>query len=140
MLSQHALLVEICRGNIQALVDKEFKSQIIINLGAYVDDMVIKRNTDDELIRDILETFQNLRKIDMNLNPSRCTFGVEEGQFLGPIVSPRGIISNPKKVKEILDLQPPKSLKQILRLNRMISTLDRLLSRAIDRSLPFSKY
>ncbi|GJS75058.1 reverse transcriptase domain-containing protein [Tanacetum coccineum] len=52
------------------------------NLEVYVDDLVIKSRTEDEVIRDI-ETFKTLRKINMKLNPKKCTFGVEEGMFLG---------------------------------------------------------
>jgi hypothetical protein len=89
-------------------------------LESYVDNMVIKSNTNDALIKDILETFQNLRRINIKLNPSKCTFGVEEGQFLGHMVSPRDIKANPKKVMEILDLQSPESLKHIQSLNGMI--------------------
>ncbi|GJW80077.1 reverse transcriptase domain-containing protein [Tanacetum coccineum] len=67
----------------QRLVDKEFHKQIGRNLEVYVDDLVIKSRTEDEIIRDIEETFKTLREINMKLNPKKCTFGVEEGMFLG---------------------------------------------------------
>nr|GEY04545.1 hypothetical protein [Tanacetum cinerariifolium] len=35
------------------------------------------------LIEDIAETFDNLRRINMKLNPKKCLFGVEEEKFLG---------------------------------------------------------
>ncbi|GJT93258.1 reverse transcriptase domain-containing protein [Tanacetum coccineum] len=53
------------------------------NLEVYVDDLVIKSRTEDEVVRDIEETFKTLRKINMKLNPKKCTFEVEEGMFLG---------------------------------------------------------
>ncbi|GJZ66233.1 reverse transcriptase domain-containing protein [Tanacetum coccineum] len=67
----------------QRLVDKTFHGQIGRNLEVYVDDLVIKSRTEDEVVRDIEETFKTLRKINMKLNPKKCTFGVEEGMFLG---------------------------------------------------------
>ncbi|GJT77637.1 reverse transcriptase domain-containing protein [Tanacetum coccineum] len=57
------------------------------NLEVYVDDLVIKSHTKREILRDIEETFHNLRKINMKLNPKKCTFGAEEGAFLGHVVS-----------------------------------------------------
>nr|GEU88634.1 reverse transcriptase domain-containing protein [Tanacetum cinerariifolium] len=57
------------------------------NLEVYVDDLVIKSHTEDEIVRDIEETFKTLREINMKLNPKKCTFWVEEGIFLGPRVS-----------------------------------------------------
>ncbi|GJV18604.1 reverse transcriptase domain-containing protein [Tanacetum coccineum] len=67
----------------QRLVDEAFYGQIGRNLKVYVDDLVIKSRTEDEIVRDIEETFKTLRKINMKLNPNKCTFGVEEGMFLG---------------------------------------------------------
>nr|GEV88643.1 reverse transcriptase domain-containing protein [Tanacetum cinerariifolium] len=60
----------------QRLVDLAFKTQLGRNLEAYLDDMVIKSKTKQEMIADIAETFDNLRKINMKLNPMKCSFGV----------------------------------------------------------------
>ncbi|GJS26155.1 reverse transcriptase domain-containing protein, partial [Tanacetum coccineum] len=67
----------------QRLVDKAFQRQIGRNLEVYVDDLVIKSHTEEEIIRDITETFKTLRQINMKLNPKKCTFGMQEGMFLG---------------------------------------------------------
>nr|GEV48763.1 reverse transcriptase domain-containing protein [Tanacetum cinerariifolium] len=61
------------------------------NLKVYVDDLVIKSRTKDEIVRDIEETFKTLREINMKLNPKKCTFGVEEGMFLGYKVNNKGL-------------------------------------------------
>ncbi|GKB44613.1 reverse transcriptase domain-containing protein [Tanacetum coccineum] len=67
----------------QRLVDKAFHKQIGRNLKVYVDDLVIKSRTEDEIVRDMEETFQTLRENNMKLNPKKCTSGIEEGMFLG---------------------------------------------------------
>ncbi|GKA83952.1 reverse transcriptase domain-containing protein [Tanacetum coccineum] len=67
----------------QRLVDKAFDSQVGRNIEVYVDDLVIKSHTEAEMLRDIDETFRTLRKINMKLNPNKCTFGTVEGMFLG---------------------------------------------------------
>ncbi|GJX63106.1 reverse transcriptase domain-containing protein [Tanacetum coccineum] len=53
----------------QRLVDLTFQSQIRRNLKAYVDDMVIKSKDEKILLADIAETFDNLKRINMKLNP-----------------------------------------------------------------------
>ncbi|GKB19699.1 alcohol dehydrogenase-like 7 protein, partial [Tanacetum coccineum] len=71
----------------QILADSAFQSQIGRNLEAYVDDVVIKSNDEKMLLADIVETFDNLRMINMKLNPKKRSFGIEEGNFLGYMVS-----------------------------------------------------
>ncbi|GKB41468.1 reverse transcriptase domain-containing protein [Tanacetum coccineum] len=80
------------RATYQRLVDKVFESQIGRNMKAYIDNMVIKNMDEQGMLEDIKETFEMLRKINMKLNPKKCSFGMEEGQFLGHVVSKRGLI------------------------------------------------
>ncbi|GKV50784.1 hypothetical protein SLEP1_g57479 [Rubroshorea leprosula] len=58
------------------------------NAGATYQKMSLK--VKDHLV-DLDETFNNLRKNKMWLNPAKCIFGVEFGKFLGFMVSRRGI-------------------------------------------------
>ncbi|GJR24188.1 reverse transcriptase domain-containing protein [Tanacetum coccineum] len=67
----------------QRLVDKAFQKQIGRNLEVYVDDLVIKSRKEEEIIRDIIETFKTLQQINMKLNLKKCTFGMQERMFLG---------------------------------------------------------
>nr|GEU53131.1 reverse transcriptase domain-containing protein [Tanacetum cinerariifolium] len=97
------------RATYQMLVDTAFQSQIEINREAYVDDMVIKSNDEKILIEDIAETLENLRRID----------------------------ANPKKTKEIADMQSPRTLKEMQSLSGKLAALNRFLSRSAKRSLPF---
>ncbi|GJS87465.1 reverse transcriptase domain-containing protein [Tanacetum coccineum] len=121
----------------QRLVDTAFQSQIGRNLKAYVDDMVIKSNDEKMLIANIAETFDNLRRINMKLNPKKFSFGVEEGKFLGYMVTSEGIRANPKKTKAIADMQSPWTLKEMQSLSRKLAALKRFLSRSAEKSLPF---
>ncbi|GJR10431.1 reverse transcriptase domain-containing protein, partial [Tanacetum coccineum] len=81
------------------LADSAFKEQIGVNLEANVDDIVIKSRTEQDIIKDIEQNFSTLRMINMKLNPKKCSFGMEEGKFLGYIVTSEGIRANPEKTK-----------------------------------------
>ena len=52
-----------------------------------------------------------LRRYGMKLNPSKCTFDMPSGKFLGFIVSRRGIEANQEKIKAVLEMQAPQSMK-----------------------------
>ncbi|GJW55306.1 reverse transcriptase domain-containing protein [Tanacetum coccineum] len=86
----------------QRLVDKAFHKQIGRNLEVYVDDLVIKSRTEDEIVREIEETCKTLREINMKLNPKKCIFRVEEGMFLGYKVNSKGLKVCPDKVDAVL--------------------------------------
>ena len=68
----------------------------------------------------------------MKLNPAKCTFGVPSGEFLGYIVTKRGIEANPNKINAFLNMSSPKNFKEVQRL-----TCNRFISRSTDKSLPF---
>jgi hypothetical protein len=78
-----------------------------------VDDIAVMSKKQDVLIADLQETFDNLRKYNMMLNPTKCVFGVLAGQLPGFIVSHRGIKVNPEKIKAILDISRPNDLKDV---------------------------
>ncbi|GJZ85483.1 reverse transcriptase domain-containing protein [Tanacetum coccineum] len=78
------------------------------NLEACVDDMFIKSNDDKVLLVDIAKTFDNLQRINMKLNPKKCSFGMEEWKFL-----------------------------DYMSLSGKLATLNRFLARSTERSLPF---
>ena len=73
----------------------------------------------------------------MKLNPSKCVFGVTAGKFLGFIVSQRGIEVNSEKVRAILELKPPRTVKAVQSLNGKVAALNRFVSKATDKCLPF---
>nr|GEV89606.1 hypothetical protein [Tanacetum cinerariifolium] len=97
----------------QRLVDSAFQEQLDRNLDAYIDDMVIKSKTKQGMMMDIVEIFDNLRKINMKLNPKKCSFGIREGKLLGYMVTSEGIRANPKKTKAVADMQALKTLKDM---------------------------
>ena len=79
----------------------------------YVDDILVKYHTFIDHLVDLEKVFDRLAKYHLMLNPKKCVFGVTSGKLLGFIVSKRGIEIDPKKVKAILDMPPPQTLRQL---------------------------
>ncbi|GJV05465.1 reverse transcriptase domain-containing protein [Tanacetum coccineum] len=61
----------------------------------------------------IEETFRTLRKINMKLNPKKCTFGTVEGMFLGYVVGPEGIKPCPDKVERCTYNSSSRTIKEV---------------------------
>ena len=118
-------------------MNKIFAHQIGGNVQVYVNDMLVKSLQEDDHLGNLQETFDTLQTCNMKLNPSKCAFEVTTGKFLGFMVSHRGIKVNPEKVWAILELTPPKTVKEVQSLNGKIAALNRFISKAMDKCLPF---
>ncbi|CAL2245953.1 unnamed protein product [Prunus armeniaca] len=71
----------------QRLVNKIFKEQIGKTMEVYMDDMLVKAPKRADHLKNLVEAFSLLRQYHMKLNPSKCTFGVSSGRFLGYLVT-----------------------------------------------------
>jgi hypothetical protein len=90
--------------------------------------MVINTQEDEGFISDLAETFDNLRKFKMKMNPKKCTFGVPSGKLLTYMVSRCGIDPNPEKVLAITKMKPPESLHDVQKLMGSMAALSRFIS------------
>jgi hypothetical protein len=57
--------------------------QIGRNVEAYIDDVLVKLKKSGDLLDDLKETFDNLYKYKMMLNPKKYVFGVSSRKLLG---------------------------------------------------------
>ena len=121
----------------QRLMNKMFAHQIGRNVQVYVDDMLMKSLHKDDHLGDLRETFDTLRSYSTKLNPGKCAFGVTAGKFLGFMVSQKGIEVNPEKIWAIVELEQPRTIKEVQSLNGKIAALNRFVSKAKDKCLPF---
>ena len=114
-----------------------FQKQIGASIEVYIDDMLIKSTTNGLHIAHLSKAFQIFREYNMKLNPAKCAFGVSAGKLLGFIVNHQGIEANPDKIKDVLDMPPPSSIKEVQCLIGRIAALSRFVSRATDKCRPF---
>jgi hypothetical protein len=110
-------------GTYQKCVHIILEAQIGRNVEAYINDIVVKSKKQGDLLDDLKETFDNLRKYKIMLNPKKCVFGISSGKLLGYMVSSQRINANPKKVEAIDQLQPPRARNEIQKLAGMMIAL-----------------
>ena len=123
----------------QRLVNRMFNKQIERNVEVYVNNMLIKSKEEKDHLDDLKEMFNTLRQYSMKLNSSKCAFEVSSRKFLEFMVSQRGIEANLKKVRAILEMSSPKMVKEVQSLTRRVATLNKFISKATDKCLPFFK-
>ena len=89
------------------------KNQLGRNIQVYVDDTIVKTKEEATLLDDLHDTFDNLDRYRIKLNPDKCAFGVPSGQLLGYLISAKGIKVNPKKIKALLAMEKPKNIRGV---------------------------
>ena len=90
-----------------------FSHQIGRNVEVYIDDMLVKSKEEANHLDDLKETFSTLHNYNMKLNPAKCVFAIALGKFLEFMVSQQVIEANPDKVKEIIEVKSPKTVKEV---------------------------
>ena len=75
--------------------------------------MLVKSLDEGKHLDNLQETFDTLKRYNMKLNSSKYPFGVSSGKFLGFMVSHRGIEANSVKIKAILNMKSPQSIKEV---------------------------
>ena len=123
----------------QRLVNKRFSKQLGETMEVYIDNILVKSSRASYHVPQLQECFNILNKFRMKLNPTKWTFGVASGEFLGYLVIERAIEANPKQIAALVDTLPPRSVREVQRLTGKIAALNRFISRSTDRYLPFYK-
>jgi hypothetical protein len=121
----------------QRMMQNCIGQQIGCNAQVYIDDVVITTREEATLINDLQETFHNLDRYKLKLNPIKCSFGVPVGQLLGFLVLARGIEANPEKIQAILTMSKPTKLHEIQQLAGRVAALSRFVARIGEKALPF---
>ena len=71
------------------MIKKVLGDQLGRNISAYVDDVVVRSKKKEDHIQDLRETFANLHRQGLKLNPEKCVLGVRRGKLLGCMITER---------------------------------------------------
>ena len=97
----------------QRAVDIAFAGEIGNFMVIYVDDITFYSKSDQEHLNHLEKILMKCRKFGISLNPKKSNFTVEEGKFLGHIISKDGIMIDPDRVSAILKVGEPRSKNDI---------------------------
>ncbi|KAJ9544306.1 hypothetical protein OSB04_024013 [Centaurea solstitialis] len=117
----------------QRLVNMMFKEHLGRTMEVYIDDMLVKSERSHDHIDHLKQSFDILRQYKMKLNPTKCSFGVRAGKFLGYMVTQRGIEASPEQIKAIIEIQSPRNVKEVQKLTGRVAALNRFISRSSDK-------
>jgi hypothetical protein len=79
----------------------------------FIDDILIYSKNEEEHAKHLWIVLTRLREHQLYAKFSKCTFWLEEIQFLGHVLSAKGIAVDPSKVQNILEWKPPTTVHQV---------------------------
>jgi len=81
---------------------------------AYVDDIFIHAKTEAELLQNIKEVFDRLRKVGLTANPRKTSIGMQTLDYLGYSITKEGsLLVNEEKRRELFEYPKPVYKKQM---------------------------
>ncbi|KAI5338702.1 hypothetical protein L3X38_017974 [Prunus dulcis] len=104
----------------------------------YIDDVVIKSPEEGNHVASLRKAFLRMRQQKLKMNPKKCVFGVQAGNFLGFLVHQRGIEVDRNKAKSIIEALPPRNKKELQSLLGKINFLRIFISNYAGKIQPFS--
>ena len=78
----------------QRIMSRMFEPQLGKNIEVYIDDILVKSKLESKHVKNLRNIFEILSWHKLQFNASKCSFGVESGNFLGYMVTQRGIEVN----------------------------------------------
>ena len=73
----------------------------------YIDDCIIYSDTMEGMYNNLKFIFERFRLFNLKINSAKCTFGATEVDFLGHVVSGRGIALSLAKKEGLLAIEKP---------------------------------
>ena len=105
----------------------------------FVDDLAVKSKKKSTHLDDLCKVFEQLWKFKQRMNPLKCFFGVSSGKLLKFVVCKEEIELAPIKVKAILEMPPPKTLKEFKGILGRLAYIRRFISNLSGKCRPFSR-
>ncbi|GJU68132.1 hypothetical protein Tco_1254391 [Tanacetum coccineum] len=124
---------------LQRMMEKVLADQKGRNVEVYLEEIVVKSKSEQSLVQDVDETLRKLKRVNIKIDPNTSSFGVEEGNFLGHMVTEEGVRADLKKVQTIIRSPTPKSPNQIRSLFLQLTAIDKFIPKLAELKYPINK-
>lgn len=94
----------------QAIIERVLDG---LETDSYIDDIGLFNTDFDAHLAHIDRVLKRLEENGFKVNPTKCEWAVQETDFLGYWLTPKGIKPWKKKIEAIVQLQPPKNITQL---------------------------
>jgi len=97
----------------QRLMDKVLNGLAWKRCILYLDDVIVFGPNFDTTLSNLEVVLSRLRNANLKLKPSKCKLFQQSVEFLGHIVSSKGVSCDPKKIEAVKNWPRPKTVKEV---------------------------
>ncbi len=97
----------------QRAMDDLFREELFKFLIVYLDDIIVFSDSFEQHLEHLEIVFKKLQDANLYLNPEKCQLVQERINYLGHVISSKGIETNGDKTEAIRAMEPPRNLKQL---------------------------
>jgi hypothetical protein len=73
----------------------------------YLDDILIYARTHEEFLERLRKVFERLRKHKLTVNPTKCSFGMSEVEYVGHVINEKGLSFSHEKKEKVFNIPKP---------------------------------
>ncbi|PRQ41877.1 putative nucleotidyltransferase, Ribonuclease H [Rosa chinensis] len=95
----------------QSLMNDIFKDHLRKFVLVFFDDILIYSKSLEEHLQHLAVVFSKLEEHQLKVKMSKCTFGAKSVEYLGHVISEKGVAVDPEKIEAIKNWKKPMSLK-----------------------------
>ena len=90
-------------------------------VAVYIDDVIVFSRTLEQHLQHLRQVIQRISDAGLKLKPSKCHFIREEVEYLGHLITPHGLQTNPRLTSAVSDFPQPKNFTKLRRFLGMCS-------------------
>ena len=108
----------------------------------YIDDILVLGRNFEEHLQNLRKVFDRLQEANLWLKPTKCHLACREVEYMGYIVSEKGIAADPRKIEAVQTFPVSKNLKCLrssLAWPHTIGGLSRIFRSLLTRSMPLQR-
>ena len=106
----------------------------------YLDEIIIFSKTEEEHQQHLEEIFECLRKAGLKLKLQKCSFFKKHIQYLGHLISDKGIQPLPEKLESIAKMPVPQNAKQVKQFLGLVGYYRKFVPRFSDIARPLTQF
>ena len=122
----------------QRYVDEVFKGLDFVMV--YIDDILVASSNPEQHKQHLRIVCERLKQYGLQLNLKKCVLGAAEVEFLGHLISSKGISPLPGKVQAIREFKKPGTVTELHRFLGMVNFYRRNIKNAASIQAPLTKY